>query len=130
MTSEEQRNLDAPKRWDEFYNNRPTEYVDACCASDYRNRFFPNAGGWPEVSGIEGLREAAQHILDILPDRRMTVEGMMAGGGAVALEVQFSGTVAQDAPNLPPVGTQIQIPLCVVLRFRDGLIVQESIYGL
>ncbi len=71
MSKEEERHLAAAQRWVDLYNNQPADYVDAWCAPEYGNRFFPTTGGWSEVQSLEALRETARHV--------PTVVGLVGG---------------------------------------------------
>ena len=126
MTPEEERNLAAAKRWTELYNSKADEFVHECNAPDYEFRAFP---GGITASGIENLGKAYKNVQEAIPDRRMLVRRIMAGGDSVAIEMNYRGTVAKETEGWPPVGKIIERELCIVLRFRDGLVISEYSYG-
>ncbi len=126
MTPEEERNLAAAKRWTELYNSKADEWVHECNAPDYEARTFP---GEITLSGIENLGAAYKNLQKIIPDRRQLVRRIMAGGDSVAIEMNYRGTVAKETEGMPPVGKIYEKELCIVLRFRDGLVISEYVYG-
>jgi len=126
MTPEEERNMAAAKRWTELYNRKVDEWVDECNAPEYELRTFPSGG---TNSGIESLRSAYNYLREAIPDRRQLVRRVMVGGDSVAIEMNYKGTVAIETEGLPPVGEIYERELCIILRFRDGLVINEDIYG-
>ncbi len=126
MTPEEERNLAAAKRWTELYNSKADEFIHECIAPDYEFRAFPDGR---TLSGIENLGKAYKNVQEAIPDRRLLMRRIMAGGDSVAIEMNYRGTVAKETEGLPPVGKIIERELCIVLRFRDGLVISEYSYG-
>jgi ketosteroid isomerase-like protein len=75
------------------------------------------------------LRQAAERVLAMLPDRRMEVQNYIAGQDQVLLEIDWRGSTAAQVGNLPP-GTQFHYQVATILKFVDGLIVREVDYAI
>ncbi|MCP3140124.1 nuclear transport factor 2 family protein [Pyxidicoccus xibeiensis] len=63
----------------------------------------------------------------LLASQRYAVRGTVAQGDSVALEVDWSGTLAVPAGNLPA-GATMRAALGVFLTFQDGRIVSQRNY--
>jgi ketosteroid isomerase-like protein len=113
--SEEERNLEAVKRWAELYNDDVHRMVD----ESYAETFEVDVRGHFVMHQRETFHRAEQAVLVAAPRRRTRVERMIAAGDTVLVEA-----VLVD----PDQGVDWQTPWCAVLRLRDGKIVSDHTY--
>ncbi|MFM9108605.1 MAG: ester cyclase [Chloroflexota bacterium] len=63
------------------------------------------------------------------PDLALVPRAAFVSGDSAAIEWTYTGTYTGQIPGLPPGnGLQISIPGASVLHYRDGLIVQDTMY--
>jgi ketosteroid isomerase-like protein len=103
-------------------------WVETCYAGDARWIELPRqstpAG---QQGGPELIRSSGEAVLKFVPDRRMTIRGLIAQNGQVALEIDWRGTTAAPMGNLPA-GSTLRYRVATILTFVDGLIVKEVDY--
>jgi len=116
MTSEEQRNLETAKRYEELYNTDIERFVCECYAPDYEA--FPMGNG--SFRGLDKFVEVEKRILRAAPKRKMRVDQFHAAGNVVTVEA-----VLLD----PDQGPDWSLPFCAVLVFRDGKILIDRTYA-
>lgn len=126
MREEEEKNLAATKRLVELYNQKADELVDLFISPDFERKDFRSGRS---LRGIDNFRRSYREFQEIVPDRRMMIRRIMAGDDSVAVEVHCKGTVAKQTEGMPPVGETIEEEMCIIFRFRDGLVVSEYFYG-
>jgi len=128
MTTVEQ-NEAAVRRCVDLFNKRTLEWVDTCYAENAEWIELPMPGT-PE--GRRGtctfLRETAERLLRLFPDRQMTIRNIVAQGDQVVLEVDWQGTAAAAVGGLN-VGTVVHLRLASFFTLADGLIVKQTDYG-
>ncbi|MEV4439901.1 nuclear transport factor 2 family protein [Streptomyces sp. NPDC049577] len=73
---------------------------------------------------VRHLREYAGAV----PDRKFTIERVIADGDAIAVEFGFAGTSAGVHPGLPPAGEPVTARFCSVLQLREGRIASQTDY--
>ncbi|MFI9509001.1 nuclear transport factor 2 family protein [Nocardia sp. NPDC052566] len=73
---------------------------------------------------IQHIREYA----DGVPDRRFTLDQVIADGDLIAVEYRFLGTSSGKVAALPPAGTVLKTSFCSVLRLRDGKVAAQTDY--
>jgi ketosteroid isomerase-like protein len=115
MVSEEERNLEAVKRWAELYNDDVHRMVD----ESYGEPFEVDVRGQFVMHRRETFHRAEAAVLAAAPRRRTRVERMCAAGDTVVVEALLFD---------PDQGEDWQTPWCAVLRLRDGRIVSDHTY--
>ena len=113
--SEEERNLEAVKRWAELYNHDVHRMVD----ESYAETFEVDVRGHLVMHRRETFHRAEEAVIAAAPRRRARIDRMIASGDTVVVEA-----VLLD----PDKGDDWQSPWCAVLRFRDGKIVGDHTY--
>jgi ketosteroid isomerase-like protein len=113
--SEEERNLEAVKRWAELYNDDVHRMVD----ESYAETFEVDVRGQFVMHRRETFHRAEQAVLVAAPRRRARIERAVAAGDTVVVEAMLLD---------PDKGEDWQSPWCAVLRFRDGKIVSDHTY--
>ncbi|PSJ30731.1 hypothetical protein B7P34_01715 [Streptosporangium nondiastaticum] len=63
-----------------------------------------------------------------VPDRKMTIQRVIADGNAIAIEFDFAGTSSGMHPALPPKGEPVRTTFCTVLTLQDGKIASQADY--
>jgi len=127
MTTTEE-NEAAARRCVDLFNKRTLEWVDTC---------YAETAGWVELplpgtqEGRRGnrafLRETAERLLRLFPDRQMTVRNVVAQGEQVVMEEDWQGTAAATVGGLS-VGTLVSLRIASFFTFVDGLIVKQTDY--
>ena len=121
--------------WDEHmrheFATRNTEDTLATMVDDaYVNHIPVLTGG----VGREELREfySKHFIPQMPPDTDMSPISRTIGTDRLVDEMvfQFTHTIEMDwmLPGIPPTGKHVEVPLIVVVHFRDGKLAHEHIY--
>ena len=121
--------------WDEHtaheFNTRDTEATLATMVEDaYVNHVPVMTGG----SGKEALRRfySQDFIPRMPPDTTLTPISRIVGTDRLVDEMIFSFTHTEEMPwmlpGVPPTNKLVQVPLVVIVRFRDGKLAHEHIY--
>ena len=132
LAPEEQR---LSELWDEHvrceFEIRSADAAVATMVEDaYVNHVPVMTGG----SGHEQLREfyGKRFIPHIPPDRQVTPVSRTIGVDCVVdeLVVRFTHTTEMEwfLPGVPPTGKYVEVPLVVVVHFKDGKLAHEHIY--
>ena len=90
---------------------------------EYPNALYRNG----QQRGLKGLLEGAERGQKLLASQRYAVRGTVAQGDSVALEVDWTGTLAMPVAKLPA-GATMRASLGMFLTFRDGRIVSQRNY--
>ncbi|HEY0016455.1 MAG TPA: nuclear transport factor 2 family protein [Longimicrobium sp.] len=128
MTTEEQ-NLETARAYLAAIEGGATGEALACwftedvVQEEFPNRLVPNGAR----RGLAELLEGAERGQKVMQAQRYEVLSAMAGGERVALEVQWTGTVAIPLGSLPA-GGQMRARFGVFLDFRDGRIAAQRNY--
>ena len=73
------------------------------------------------------LRNTAQSLNSLFPDRQMTINNLIAKENYVAMELEWRGTAAASFGNFK-MGSMVQFRIASFLTFSDGLIVKQIDY--
>ena len=123
-----QQNENAVRRCVEIFNQRTTEFVDACFAENAEWIELPTAG---RPAGRQGnrafLREQQKQLLSLFPDRQLTIRNLVAQGDQVVLEQDWSGTAAMDLGSVKA-GSKVRLQIASFFKLVDGLIVKQTDY--
>jgi len=90
---------------------------------EFPNRLVPNG----TRRTLSELREGAQRGKQVMRSQRFEILSTMSDGDRVALEVQWTGTLAIPLGTLPA-GGQMRARFGVFLTFREGLIIRQHNY--
>ncbi len=112
MTTEEQRNLDLAKLYEETYNTDIKRFVSDCYTAD--------CDVMGQIHGHEQFLKVEENVLKAAPRRKMRVDRTYATGDAVVVEA-----VLLD----PDQGPDWKLPFCAVLTCRDGKIARDWTYA-
>ncbi|MCA9830880.1 MAG: ester cyclase [Dehalococcoidia bacterium] len=126
MSAEEERNLDAARRWTHLYNTDP----DRCCdemLTDDCEVLMP-ARNVHDKGGREGYRLAVRTNLEALPDRRQRVLSLAADGDRVFVEMVWEGTSSGVHAQFGPEGSPFRLHCISLLRFVEGCIASETVF--
>jgi steroid delta-isomerase-like uncharacterized protein len=121
MGSEEERNKEIVRRFfEEVVNAGDAERAGEFMAEDLRSNdaipVFP--------PGIEGFKMAFAAARMVFPDRRETIEQMVAEGDTVVVRMTTRQTQDGDLLDIPASGKQVTIQGISILRLEDGKIVE------
>jgi ketosteroid isomerase-like protein len=90
---------------------------------EFPNRLVPHGA----TRNLDEMREGARRGKQVMRSQRFEILSMMSDGDRVALEVQWTGTLAIPLGTLPADG-QMRARFGVFLTFREGLIVRQHNY--
>lgn len=95
---------------------------------EVEQREYPNAlYRTGQTRGLKGLLEGAEKGQKLLASQRYAVRSTLAQGDSVALEVDWTGTLAVPVAKLPA-GATMQASLGMFLTFKDGRIISQRNY--
>jgi len=110
------------------YNKGTADWVESCHAENTSWTELPFAGGPSgRGGGRAALRKAAEEAVAAFPDRRMNLRNLIADGHQVALELDWTGTVAVARPGIN-VGDIFKLRIAMFLAVEDGKIVKQTDY--
>jgi ketosteroid isomerase-like protein len=89
----------------------------------FPSKFFPNGSR----SDLAGIRAAAERGKKAMSSQRYDIRNEVAGGDAVALEIDWTGTLAVPFQSLPK-GAQMRAHFAAFLQFKNGKIVAQRNY--
>jgi steroid delta-isomerase-like uncharacterized protein len=116
------------------------ELLDALSAHDLDRvaavvdqRFeFADVGGGDETHDREEWQAFCGRFIRAFPDLSQEVTNLVAAGDSAFAEVVARGThtgpLETHAGDIPPTGRGIEVQFCVVVRARDGLLVDGREY--
>ena len=123
-----QENESAVRRCVDLFNKRTLEWVDTCFAENAEWIELPIPGISRGRQGNRAfLRETAERILRIYPDRQLYIRNLVVQGEQVVLEQEWGGTAAIAVGSLS-VGTRICFRVASFFTLVDGLIVRQTDY--
>jgi carboxymethylenebutenolidase len=114
----------------EFETRNTEETLKTMVEDAYVNHIPVMTGG----VGREELREfySKRFIPQMPPDMEMTPISRTIGDDRLVDEmvVKFTHTIAMDwmLPGIAPTGKRVEVPLVVIVHFRDGKLAHEHIY--
>jgi ketosteroid isomerase-like protein len=127
MTPTEQANLETARRYLRALEERTEDtfsfFTEDVVQEEFPNRFVPNGAR----RGLQELVEAAERGRKVMTAQRYEVLNAIASGDTVALEVQWTGTLAVPLGSLP-VGGAMRARFAVFLQLRDGKIAAQRNY--
>lgn len=115
----------------EFETNSVEETLETMVEDD------PHVNHVPVLTGGVGLEEVRRFYSERFiprqaPDTEIVPVSRTVGDDRVVDELihRFTHTVEMDwmLPGIPPTGRRVEIPVAVVVQFRDGKIAHEHIY--
>lgn len=105
------------------YNRRELEHAASFYSEDVELR---NMATGDVIRGRTGYRQLASRWTAAFPDSSLEVVRLEVTGPAATAQLISRGThtgiLLGDHGHIPPTWTQIELPLCEVLRVEDGLI--------
>jgi ketosteroid isomerase-like protein len=123
----EQANLETARRYLRAIEERAEDtlsfFTEDVVQEEFPNRFVPNGAR----RGLQELREAAERGRKVLTAQLYEILNAIASGDTVALEVQWTGTLAVPLGSLP-VGGEMRARFAVFLQLRDGKIAAQRNY--
>jgi len=137
MTEKEQRKpaSELERLWEEHirheFSTRSTEDTLRTMVEDAYVDHVPVLTGG---SGHHELRQfySTHFIPRMPPDMEMTPVSRTIGTDQLVDEmvISFTHTIEMDwmLPGIPPTGRRVEVPLVVIVRFRDGKLAHEHIY--
>ncbi|MGD0036233.1 MAG: nuclear transport factor 2 family protein [Bacteroidota bacterium] len=112
----------------ELFNKRTVEWVDTCYAENVEWFELPLPS---TPSGQHGnrafLRNIAQRLLSLFPDRQMTINNLVAKDNCVAMELEWKGAAAVSFGTFK-MGSLVRYRVASFLTFSDGLIITQIDY--
>jgi carboxymethylenebutenolidase len=114
----------------EFETRNTEDTLKTMVEDAYVNHIPVMTGG----VGREELREfySQRFIPQMPPDTEMTQISRTIGDDRLVDEMvcKFTHTIAMDwmLPGIAPTGKQVEVPLVVIVHFRDGKLAHEHIY--
>jgi carboxymethylenebutenolidase len=115
---------------DEFITRDTESTLDTMVEDAYVNHIPVMTGG----QGREALRRfySTDFIPCMPPDTALTPVSRTIGQNQLVDEIIFSFTHTQEMPwmlpGIAPTGRKVEIPLVVIVHFRDGKLAHEHIY--
>lgn len=91
--------------------------------TEFPNRFTPNGA----TRDLENLRAASERGRKAMQRQRYHIVSMTAEEDRVAIELDWTGTLAVPVGSLPA-GGEMRAHVAIVLDFRDGKIVAQRHY--
>ena len=123
-----QENEGAVRRCVDLFNQRTVEWVDACYAENAEWIELPIPGISRGRQGNRAfMRESAERLLRLYPDRQMSIRNLVAQGDQVVLEVDWRGTAAAATGSLK-VGDRVHFRVASFFALVDGLILKQTDY--
>jgi steroid delta-isomerase-like uncharacterized protein len=120
------QNLSAVAAWVDAYNAHDFEALAALCDDGFRVE-DPATG--THIAGRDAFVEIGRQVVELYPDRRITVAEMLAlGATAVALQGDWDGTAATDTPTGAHQGDVVHHDESMLVELVDGMVSFMRIY--
>nr|WP_281934189.1 ester cyclase [Paenibacillus tyrfis] len=117
MQTMEQKNIETVTAFIEaFWNESDMECTDRFLSDNYQELAYESK---------EGLKRFAGKILEAFPDKRYTVEEMIAQGEKVLVRMTVKGTHTGTFFGTAPTGNSIDVTLYRQYRVVDGKIAEH-----
>lgn len=117
MQTMEQKNIETVTAFIEaFWNESDMDCTDRFLSDDYQELAYESK---------EGLKQFAGKILEAFPDKRYTVEEMIAQGEKVLVRMTVKGTHTGTFFGTAPTGNSIDVTLYRQYRVVDGKIAEH-----
>ena len=137
MTEQEQRKTasELERLWEEHIRHEfSTHSTDDTLETMVEDAYVDHV---PVLTGGSGRAELRQfystHFIPKMPpDMEMTPVSRTVGTDQLVDEmvIEFTHSMEMDwmLPGIPPTGRRVEVPLVVIVRFRDGKLAHEHIY--
>jgi ketosteroid isomerase-like protein len=89
----------------------------------FPSKFFPNGSR----DNLAGIRAAAERGKKVLTRQTYAVRNALSSGDQVALEIDWTGTLAVPFQTIPA-GGQMRAHFAAFLQFKDGKIISQRNY--
>ncbi|MFC6232429.1 ester cyclase [Paenibacillus allorhizosphaerae] len=117
MTTLEQKNMETVNAFIEaFWNQSDMDCTDRFLSSDYQELSYGSK---------EGLKQFAGKILEAFPDKRYSVEEIIAEGEKVIVRMTVKGTHTGMFFGSAPTGHSMDVTLYRQYRIVDGKIAEH-----
>jgi ketosteroid isomerase-like protein len=128
QTPSESDNLATARRYLEALERGDPEgnfvfFADDVVQEEFPNQLMPRGA----TRDLAAIRDAARRGSEVMAAQRYEVLNAIAGDNQVALEVQWTGTLAVSFGSVPA-GGQLRARFAVFLEFRGGKIVRQRNY--
>ena len=107
--------------FDQVFNNARPEVIDELIADDYVDHAAPPG----QAPGAAGARQIYEMFRTAFPDLRVDLHDLLAEDDRVVVRATFIGTSQGTLMGAAPTGKPVQIPTMVILRVRDGRLVER-----
>jgi predicted ester cyclase len=114
MTLEENKTI--VRKFVEAYNKQNLDLADEFVTSDYVDPDYP------QLQGLEGLKQMMNMFFKAFPDFHETIEGIIAEEDMVWVHLTYTGTHTGDWMGLAPTGKKITCKAIDIYRIVDGKI--------
>jgi steroid delta-isomerase-like uncharacterized protein len=84
--------------------------------------------GGVEAEGVGGAEQVISEFRSGFSDLQAEITSEIAQDDRVALTIVLTGTHDGDLAGIPPTGERIELPLAIITRIEDGLIVEDWEY--
>jgi ketosteroid isomerase-like protein len=98
-------------------------FADDVVQVEFPNRLLPNGA----TRDLAALRNAAERGRKVMTAQRFEVLNAIASGDQVAVELQWTGTLAIALGSIPA-GGEMRARFALFLTYRDGKIVRQHNY--
>jgi predicted ester cyclase len=105
------------RRFIETYNKQNLDILDDLVAPDYVDPDYP------QLKGLEGLKQIMSLALIAFPDYNETIEDIIAEGDKLWILLSYSGTHKGEFMGLAPTGKKLTSLAVDMYRFNNGKIV-------
>jgi len=117
LKSVEQQNIETVTAFiKDFWNESDFDCIDRFLSEDYQELAYGSR---------EGLKQFAGKILEAFPDKRYTVEDIIAQGEKVLVRMTVRGTHEGVFFGTPPTGHSIDVTLYRQYRLAEGKITEH-----
>jgi ketosteroid isomerase-like protein len=89
----------------------------------FPSKFFPNGSR----DNLAGIRAAAERGKKVMSSQTFAVKNALSSGDQVALEIDWTGTLAVPFQTIPA-GGQMRAHFAAFLQFKDGKIISQRNY--
>ena len=110
----------ARRFFDELHSGGDLAVADEIIAPD---AVFHTPDG--DLHGPDGISGFVTLVRTAFPDAELSIEDMVAIGDTVVVRWTMNGTHHGDLQGIPPSGAEVSMDGISILRFEDGLIVEE-----
>lgn len=112
---------------EEAYNNGNFEVLDELIDPGYLRYQSP----MKKVEGLADYRAFIKEVRDAYSNFRMEIEEILMEGNKTVTRLVLSGKHTGKTPTIqaPPTGREVSMKGCTVSTWKDGKIVEETVYN-